>query len=192
VDQAEHLHVNLANWNDRVPIHIGPGSDYEIDRYVNDPSHIGTVVDFDRDRLGDLQGVDLVHLQCHIGTDTLSLARLGATGTGVDFSPPAIAAARDMFDRSGTPGRFVESGLYRAPEALDGVRFDMVYTSVGAINWLPDIDGWAQVVAALLKPGGRLFLRDGHPALFVMDHTRSDDRLVPFMSYFSDRGRSTN
>lgn len=185
MDRAEHLRLNLANWNDRVPVHIGPNSSYDLDRYVSDPKRISTVVDFDRPRLGDLDGLDVIHLQCHIGTDTLSLARLGASVSGVDFSPPAIAAARDLFERCGTAGHFIESELYDTPTAVGGACYDLVYTGVGALNWLPDIDGWAKVVASLLKPGGRLVVRDGHPALFVLDDTRSDDRLVPFFSYFS-------
>jgi len=173
VEKSDHLRLNLANWNDRVPVHVGANSSYDLDRYVSDPDRISSVVDFDSDRLGDLDGLDVVHLQCHIGTDTLSLARLGATVTGVDFSPPALAAARDLFVRCDTAGRFVESELYDAVDALDGKQFDLVYTGVGAINWLPDIDGWARVVAAVLKPGGRLVLRD--PLHWDADTTYADD-----------------
>lgn len=185
MDDQEHLRLNLANWNDRVPVHVGANSSYDIDRYVSDPGRISKVVEFDRDRLGDLTGLDVVHLQCHIGTDTLSLARLGASVAGVDFSPPAIAAARELFERCGTAGRFVESEVYDSAGALGGATYDVVYTGVGAINWLPDITAWAEVVASLLKPGGRLVLRDGHPSLFILDDRRSDDQLVPFFSYFS-------
>ena len=106
----------------------------------------------------------MVHLQCHIGTDTISLARLGGRVTGVDFSPGALAVARDLAVACGVEARFVESELYGVPEVL-GPDFDLVYTGVGALCWLPDIAGWARVVAALLRPGGRLYVRDAHPIL---------------------------
>jgi SAM-dependent methyltransferase len=109
------------------------------------------------------------HLQCHIGTDTISLARLGARVTGLDFSPSAIAAARDLAARAGVEATFVESELYDACAALGEERFDLVYTGVGALCWLPDIGRWAQVVAALLRPGGRLYIREGHPMMWAFD-----------------------
>lgn len=176
--------TNLRTWDARVPVHIGPTSIYGIERYVHDPSHISDVVAFDQERLGDVAGLDVVHLQCHIGTDTLSLARLGATVTGVDFSLPAVEAARDLFLNCGAEGRFVEADVYSAPEALGGEKFDIVYTGVGALPWLPDIDGWAVVVAELLKPGGRLLVRDQHPMLFTLDQDRTDGALSPMFPYF--------
>ena len=88
----------------------------------------------------------MVHLQCHIGSDTLSLARLGGRMTGVDFSPSALAVARELAAAAGVDIRYVESELYAVPDVL-GADFDLVYTGVGALNWLPDIAGWARVVA---------------------------------------------
>ena len=124
------------------------------------------MVAFDLPRLGRLDGLDVVHLQCHIGTDTLSLARLGAASvTGVDLSPVSLDAARRLATQTHTAIDYVESDVYSAPSALAGRQFDLVYTGIGAICWLPSIARWAQVVAALLRPGGRLFIRDGHPVL---------------------------
>ena len=91
---------------------------------------------FDLPRLGDIDGLDVVHLQCHLGTDTLSLARLGARVTGVDLSPASLEVARDLAARAGTSIEFVESDVYTAPAVL-GRRFDLVYTGIGALCWLP-------------------------------------------------------
>lgn len=159
----DYLEVNRANWNSRAPIHAGS---YGVERYLTDSDAISGVVAFDLPRLGRLDGLDVVHLQCHIGTDTLSLARLGAASvTGVDFSPVSLEAARRLAEQTRTPIEYVESDVYTAPSALAGKQFDLVYTGIGAICWLPDIARWAEVVAALLRPGGRLFIRDHHPVL---------------------------
>jgi SAM-dependent methyltransferase len=169
----EERAANLANWEDRVPVHVGPGG-YDLDAFA-DPSHISRVVQFDRPRLGSVVGLDVVHLQCHIGTDTVSLGRLGARSvTGYDFSPSAIAAANELATRAGSHARFVVGELYDAADVLGSHRFDLVFTGIGALIWLPDIRGWAEVVAELLRPGGRLFLREGHPTLFACDETRTD------------------
>ncbi|MBT0992993.1 class I SAM-dependent methyltransferase [Cellulomonas sp. DKR-3] len=158
----EYLEVNRANWDSRAAVHV---QGYGIEALLADPGRLSDVVAFDRPRLGDVAGLDAVHLQCHLGTDTLSLARLGARMTGVDLSGASLAAARSLATRAGTPIDYVESDVYAAPEALGGRRFDLVYTGIGALCWLPSIDRWARTVARLLRPGGRLFVRDGHPVL---------------------------
>ncbi len=155
--------MNRANWDSRVPIHL---QHYDIDRLLGDAGALSDVVAFDRPRLGDLAGQDVVHLQCHIGTDTLSLHRLGGRVTGLDLSPKSVEAARDLAARAGAAIEYVEADVYTAPQALGGRRFDLVYTGVGALCWLPDIRRWGQVVAELLRPGGRLFVREAHPVLW--------------------------
>ena len=174
--------ANLANWESRVPIHVA-SQEYDVDSLVAGTRRLSDVVAFDEPFLGDLTGLDAVHLQCHIGTDTLSLARLGARVTGLDFSPSAIAAAQDLAQRAGIDATFVQSEFYDAVAALGAERFDLVYTGVGAIGWLPDIAGWARVVAALLRPGGRLYIREGHPMMWAID----DDMQIAF-PYFEHGG----
>jgi SAM-dependent methyltransferase len=132
-----------------------------------DPSALSQVVTFDLPRLGDITGLDIVHLQCHIGTDTLSLHRLGGHVTGLDLSPASLAEARKLAELAGADIDYVEADVYSAPEVLAGRQFDLVYTGIGAIGWLPDIRRWAGVVSAVLRPGGRLFIREGHPVLWA-------------------------
>jgi 2-polyprenyl-3-methyl-5-hydroxy-6-metoxy-1,4-benzoquinol methylase len=162
VSAEEYLDVNRTNWDSRAPVHA---QDYGIERLLADPRRLSGVVAFDRPRLGDVAGLDVIHLQCHIGTDTLSLARLGAKVTGVDLSGASLDEARRLAQRAGEDIEYVQSDVYSAPGALEDRRFDLVYTGIGAICWLPSIRRWAQTVAALLRPGGRLFIRDGHPVL---------------------------
>ena len=118
--------------------------------------------------VGSVTGKTLLHLQCHFGLDTLSWARRGATVTGVDFSATAIAKAREIAAEMALPADFVCCNVYDAATQLMR-QYDVVFTSVGVLGWLPELEGWAQVVARCLKPGGRFFIFEGHPALFLFD-----------------------
>ncbi len=175
--------VNRASWDERAPAHAAsPG--YAVDRFAADPTYLSDVVRFDQPRLGDLSGVRGVHLQCHIGTDTVSLARLGAKMTGLDFSPAAILQGRRLAELAGADVEFVESDVYGALDVLPRESFDLVFTGVGALCWLPDVRAWAGVVSGLLRPGGRLFIREGHPVLWALDEERDDDLLTLQYPYF--------
>ena len=174
--------INRRHWDERAPAHAAsPG--YGVDRFVTDPTFLSKVVTFDLPRIGDLHGLRGVHLQCHIGTDTISLARLGARMTGLDLSPASLEQARRIAAAAGAAVDFVESDVYGAADVLPAGEFDLVFTGVGALCWLPDIARWARVVNALLRPGGRLFLREGHPMLWAVDD-RQSDRIVVDFPYF--------
>jgi SAM-dependent methyltransferase len=179
----EPRRINLVAWEECVPIHAASKM-YDLDGFVAGRRQLSAAVRYDAPRLGDLHGIEAVHLQCHIGTDTLSLARLGATVTGLDFSPGALATARDLARRCGIDAQFVEAELYDAPNVLPNAAFDLVYTGIGALCWLPDIARWAQVVAKLLRPGGRLFIREGHPVLWALEDRRDDGGLALRYPYF--------
>lgn len=132
---------------------------------------------------GDVRGRSLLHLQCHFGLDTLSWARQGATVTGVDFSLPAIEAARTLAAELDLPASFVHSNLYDLPNTLQG-EYDVVFTSNGVLGWLPDMDGWARVIAHFLKPGGRFFILEVHPFMLLFDEKRTDGELRLHYPYF--------
>ena len=134
--------------------------------------------DRNRDELGDVTGKTLLHLQCHIGTDTLSWARSGAIVTGVDFSELAIEACKRLSAESGTPGEFILAELYDSPKVMPGRQFDIVYTGLVAICWLPDIKGWAKVVAHFLKPGGTFYILEGHPMMWAVSEKDNGKKLV--------------
>jgi SAM-dependent methyltransferase len=179
---ADYTEVNKANWDERVPAHAA-SPDYNVDNFLTDPEFLSDVVRFDLPLLGDIRGLRGVHLQCHIGTDTISLARLGASMTGVDFSGPAIRQARALAEQTGADATFVESDVYDAAAAAGGDH-DLVFTGIGALCWLPSIKRWAAVVASLLRPGGRLFIREGHPMLWSLADPRPDGLLVVEYPYF--------
>ncbi len=175
--------LNRACWDERAPAHAA-SRDYGFDRFVADPAHLSDVVRFDLPLLGDVSGLRGVHLQCHIGTDTISLLRLGAQMTGLDFSPTSLAQARRLAETTGSDVDFVEADVYDAVGALGSEAFDLVFTGVGALCWLPDVRRWAEVVDGLLRPGGRLFLREGHPMLWALDDPCEDGLLVVEHPYF--------
>jgi len=185
----EYRAANRDNWDDRVPIHWD-SDEYGIQKFIDDPKHISDVVQFDRDNdeLGDVTGKSLLHLQCHISTDTLSWARLGATVTGVDFSEPAIEACERLSAESGTPGEFVVAEFYDSPNVLNGRQFDVVYTGIGAICWLPDIYAWARVVADFLKPGGTFYIIEGHPMMWSVSQDDNGDQIILDWPYFESAG----
>ncbi len=174
--------LNRRSWEERAAPHSA-SPDYAVQRFVDEPDFLSDVVRFDLPRLPDLRGRRGVHLQCHIGTDTLSLARLGAQMTGLDFSGAALAEARSLSERTGTVIDWVEARVDQAPEALPRGAFDLVFTGIGALCWLPDVAAWARVVAGLLAAGGELFVREGHPMLWSLDETR-EDALVVRHPYF--------
>lgn len=179
----DYRSVNRANWDERAPAHAkSPG--YAVARFLEDPRFLSHVVRFDLPLLGDILGQRGVHLQCHIGTDTVSLARLGAHMSGLDFSLPALEEGRRLAESTGAEVEFVQADVYDAVDALGAAKFDLVYTGIGALCWLPDIELWATVVAQLLKPGGRLFIREGHPMLWALADARADGLLVVEFPYF--------
>ena len=173
--------ANRANWDERVAIHLAA--------YDLAPLRAGRgrLTPIEEAELGDVAGRRVLHLQCHIGSDTIALAQRGAAVTGLDFSPPAIDAARALAAELGLAVRFVVSDLYAAPEILpEPHAFDLVYVTWGALYWLPDIDGWARVVAHFLRPGGALYLAEGHPAALVFDDEHPLPGGLPgyFLPYF--------
>jgi SAM-dependent methyltransferase len=175
--------INRALWDERAPAHAA-SVDYAFGRFAADPTYLSDVVRFDLPRLGPIDGLDVVHLQCHIGTDTVSLGRLGGRVTGLDFSASSLAEARRLAALAGVAARFVESDVYAAADVLGEACFDLVFTGIGALCWLPDIRRWARLVAALLRPGGRLHLREGHPLLWALDDVRADGLLAVEFPYF--------
>ena len=172
----EWLEANRANWDERVPIHAG-GEFYDLASFKEGQERLRP---FEIEEVGDVSGRDLVHLQCHFGIDTLSWARRGARVVGLDFSAPAVEEASKLAAELGLDAEFVRSDVYDARSALGGRDFDVVYTGLGALNWLPDIRRWAGVVAALLRPGGFLYLSEFHPITWVF----GDDDLTVAHDYF--------
>ena len=174
---------NRANWDERVKVHLAAES------YGLGPLRMGRgrLTPIEEAEIGSVNGLRILHLQCHFGRDTLALAQRGATVVGLDFSVPAIAAARALAAELGLTDRahFIEADLYDAPRVVPG-SFDLVFVNWGAINWLPDLRRWAEIVAQFLNPCGGLYLAEGHPCAHVFDdETRMPDGMPGYyIPYF--------
>src|SRR5579862_1081573 len=169
----DFLAANRRNWDERVPIHRRDRSGfYAVERFLAGAKPLHSI---EASELGTVGGKRLIHLQCHFGLDTLTLARQGASVTGIDFSPAAIAEARQLAATIGVAAEFVCANVYDARAAVAG-HFDIAFTTWGTVVWLPDLTLWARTIAALLMPGGFLYFADAHPNMLVLEER--DGRLV--------------
>jgi 2-polyprenyl-3-methyl-5-hydroxy-6-metoxy-1,4-benzoquinol methylase len=172
----DYKKVNKESWNSRVASHMT--SDF-----YNVPEFIAGKTSLKKPELallGDVSGKSILHLQCHFGQDSISLARMGATVTGIDLSDTAIDQARELNETCNTNVTFIQSDVYDLPNHLEG-QFDIVFTSYGTIGWLPDINKWAGVVNHFLKDGGQFIFAEFHPAMWMLD----DNHKSVFYSYFN-------
>jgi SAM-dependent methyltransferase len=178
--------LNRAHWDALAALH-GQDAYYDEDALVggadslNEHEAAGI-----REAVGAVAGLDVVHLQCHIGFDTISLARRGARVTGVDFSRVAIERARELARRCGVDAEFLEGDATALPPELHG-RFDLAYATIGVTCWIDDMAAWMRSAASVLKAGGRLLLVDIHPLFMMFDTV---DPLVLDFPYAFDGGRA--
>lgn len=160
-----YIDINKKMWNEKVELHVNSAF-YDMAAFKEGKT---TLKEIELDLLGDVTGKSILHLQCHFGQDTLSLARLGAKATGIDLSDEAIRTAQSLNEELGLDARFISCDVYSLPEVLDE-KFDIVFTSYGTIGWLPDIEKWAAVVAHFLKPGGTFVFAEFHPVVWMFDN----------------------
>ncbi len=165
MDPSTAFDANRALWNARVPYHLASRM-YDMEGFLSGRNSLSA---FELELLGDVQGRRILHLQCHFGQDTLSLARLGAEVTGLDISDAALAEARRLTEQLGLKADWVLSNVVEHVPALDG-RFDIVFTSFGTICWLPDLKPWAANIKGYLKAGGRFVFVEFHPAVWMFDN----------------------
>lgn len=159
-----YVQKNQELWDEWTEINVRSAF-YDVAGFKKQPAPLDDVV---REALGDLAGKSVLHLQCHFGMDTLRIALDAQRAVGVDLSEKAIAAARGLATELGSSAQFVQSDLYALDQVLDE-QFDVVFTSHGAIEWLPDLAPWGRLIARYLKPGGRFAIVDGHPTALIFD-----------------------
>lgn len=164
-DDLNYLEKNKESWNKRTDFHIG-SEFYDVKGFLAGATSLKSI---ELALLGDITGKSILHLQCHFGQDTLSLARMGANATGIDLSDNAIKNAHLLAEKAKLKADFICCDLYSLPQHLDK-QFDLVFTSYGTIGWLPDLDKWAKIVAKYLKPGGKFIFVEFHPVVWMFDN----------------------
>ena len=173
----EYLFANQSLWDEWARINAG-SKFYDVESFKAGRS---TLKKLELGEVGEVQGKRLLHLQCHFGMDTLSWARLGAQVTGIDFSPEAVRLAQSLSQELAIPARFLCTDLYALPGLLDE-QFDVVFTSYGALTWLPDKRRWAQIAARYVRPGGIFYIAEFHPFAMVL----ADEEPVLRYPYFDE------
>jgi 2-polyprenyl-3-methyl-5-hydroxy-6-metoxy-1,4-benzoquinol methylase len=169
------IDINRRNWDERAGIHARDDTGmYMLDRFRAGADVLHGI---EAAELGDIRSKRVLHLQCHIGCDTLCLARRGAVATGLDFSGAALEVARRLAEETGLRADFVQGTVDEAPQVTPGP-FDLVFSTWGALCWLPDMTVWARVIAAVLEPGGELYCADAHPGFFVLEEIGGTLRLT--------------
>jgi 2-polyprenyl-3-methyl-5-hydroxy-6-metoxy-1,4-benzoquinol methylase len=164
----KYFKTNKSLWDQKTAVH--EKSDfYNLKSFLNNGNSLNTV---EEELLGDVSMKKIIHLQCHFGMDSISLARKGATVTAIDLSSKSIVLAKSLNEKMHTSVRFIESNVYDIPDKVQET-FDIVFTSYGALCWLPDLGIWAEIVEKLLKPGGKLVMVEFHPTLYLFDHSNN-------------------
>lgn len=160
-----YLNINRESWNKRTEVHIGSDF-YDMESFLAGRSSLNAI---ELDLMGDVKGKKILHLQCHFGQDSISLARMGAEVVGVDLANKAIDHAHELAEKLNANARFICCDIYDLPDHLDEA-FDIVFSSYGTIGWLPDLDKWAKIIHRSLKPGGRFIFVEFHPVVWMFDN----------------------
>lgn len=174
---SNYLEVNRNSWNKRTATHMD-SKFYDTPSFIKGRNSLNSI---ELDLLGNVKGLKILHLQCHFGQDSISLSRMGAQVTGIDFSEVAIEQAKKLARTCGTTTEFILSDVYGLKESLDQ-KYDIVFTSYGTIGWLPDINKWAEVVTTFLKPKGKFIFAEFHPVVWMFDN---DFNKIEY-NYFKD------
>jgi 2-polyprenyl-3-methyl-5-hydroxy-6-metoxy-1,4-benzoquinol methylase len=162
--EQNYIDINRKSWNSRTEVHL-ESEFYDLENFIKGKSSLNNI---ELALLGDVTGKSILHLQCHFGQDSISLNRLGAKVTGVDFSDKAIESAKKIATETNSNANFICCDIYDLPNHLKE-QFDIVYTSYGTIGWLPDLDKWANIVSQFLKPNGSFVFVEFHPVVWMFD-----------------------
>lgn len=159
-----YIDINKSAWNIKTDIHI-KSDFYNNQSFLNGQN---TLKQIELAILGDIKGLSILHLQCHFGQDSISLARMGASVTGIDLSDNAITKAKDFAKQADVDAEFIACNIYDLPQYLNK-QYDIVFTSYGTIGWLPDLNKWAGIVSRFLKQNGRFIFVEFHPYVWMLD-----------------------
>lgn len=172
-----YLSHNKDSWNKRTIAHVD-SEFYDNKSFIAGRNSLNPI---ELPFLQEIKGKDVIHLQCHFGQDSISLARMGAHVTAIDLSNEAISEANTLADKCGVDVDFICADVFDTLNHVDK-KFDVVFASYGTIGWLPDINKWAQIVSSLLKKGGKLVFAEFHPVVWMYN----DELTEVAYNYFKD------
>ena len=173
----DYLTANKALWNRKTAIHLASEM-YDMPSFLQGKT---SLKQYELALLGDIRGKKILHLQCHFGQDSLSLARMGAKVVGVDLADKAIAKARELNLQLGLDATFVCCDLFEADQYIQD-QFDIIFTSYGTIGWLPTLDRWGEIINHFLRPGGRLIFVEFHPVMWMLDDASFTEIVYPYFN----------
>ncbi len=159
-----YLAANLKLWNDKTKVHL-KSEFYDLPGFLAGQSSLNAI---ELGLLGDVKGKKILHLQCHFGQDSLSLARMGAQVTGIDLSDEAIKAAKELNQQMGLDAHFICCDVFSIDQHLDE-QYDIIFTSYGVTGWLPSLEKWGSLITQFLKPGGQFLIVEFHPVVWMFD-----------------------
>jgi len=171
---------NRARWDEIAPIHLKAYKEVALLREGKE-----VLDEIELREVGNVDGKSLLHLQCHIGSDTLAWVRHGAVVTGVDFSAESIACANQLSEELGLPGTFIHSNIYDVRTIHEG-QYDVVYTSKGVLCWLKDLQEWGRIIVHYLKPGGVFYLMESHPVIMALKEEESGELSFAYPYFHKD------
>ncbi len=163
--ELNYIEINKKSWNNKTDVHL-KSDFYNVEGFIKGETSLNEI---ELKLLGGIKGKTILHLQCHFGQDSISLQRLGAEVTGIDFSDKAIESANELAKQTKSGTKFICCNIYDLPQHLNQ-QFDIVFTSYGTIGWLPDIDKWAKIVSTFLKPRGKFVFVEFHPVVWMFDN----------------------
>jgi SAM-dependent methyltransferase len=173
----QYFEANRVLWNKRTAVHKD-SSFYDVAGFK---AGVNSLTPIELNEVGDVKEKSLLHLQCHFGSDTMSWSRLGAKCTGVDLSDDAVKLAKEINEELKLDAKFICCNVYDLKEHLNH-KFDIVFTSYGAIGWLPDLNKWAAIISHFLKPGGLFYIAEFHPVVWMFD-----DEFTHIKYYYDNR-----
>jgi len=183
--EREAVARNLASWEARTPLHLtSQAYQFDLNLLRAGGCCLRPPVG---DEIGDISGLRVLHLQCHIGSDTIALARRGAVVTGLDFSRESVAVARQLAAELSVKVQYVKGDAMRADEIFPAGSFDLVFATAGVKCWIPNMKKWIQSASNLLASGGRLYLADGHPVADLFEDDPTNPHGISIANGYFDR-----
>jgi ubiquinone/menaquinone biosynthesis C-methylase UbiE len=190
MNTPDFTEANRAAWNETAPIHAAQNLEGLLENF-RVPEYSCLYKPFEVERLQNLklEGKSVAQLCCNNGRELISVKNLFNAGrcVGFDISDEFIGQAHALNAAAKQDVEFVRVSVLEIPESFSA-QFDLVYITIGALGWLPDLKVFLQTISRLLKPGGNVLIYEMHPMLdmFDADENAKKNPLELKHSYFKN------